>query len=81
VSKIYIVSLIELPDSFHDMYELHYASSYKKCIEFIERALSDENSGVENDSIITICECELDEYFGEMKFYEEKPAIEYLGKQ
>jgi hypothetical protein len=76
---MYIVSAIEYPDTFHDIIELHYASSYANCINFIKQALADENSGVKNDTVITICECELDVYFGEIKFYEEKPASEYLN--
>lgn len=76
---MYIVSAIEYPDTFHDIIELHYASSYANCINFIKQALADENSGVENDTIITIHECDLDKYFSEIKLHDEKPASEYLN--
>jgi hypothetical protein len=81
---MYIVSAIECncwsfyEDCEVDVCELHYASSYANCINFIKRALADENSGVERDTVIRICECQLDEYFGEFKTQEEKPASEYL---
>jgi len=80
MDNIFIVSLIESPIAgynYDDVYELFYASSHEKCIEFIKQVLKDAESGIEDTSILRITKAEIDKYFGEYQIIDEKRAIDY----
>lgn len=78
MNKIYTVYVVDFPDTFRDSCEVHWASSRKKCIEFIKRALTDKNSGIQDDTVIFIAKVTLDGYFSQIETEEEKRAIEYV---
>jgi len=78
--KIYNIEDLEYDDDDQPniIYSIHFASSIEKCINFLKRALEDQNSGIEETSIIQITEEELDEYFGEINRIGRKTVSEWI---
>lgn len=73
--KIYVISIFDISHFI----EVHYCTSYEKAIEFILHALKDNNSGVEEYTLIDISVDILDEYFSkEAKSLERKYGQEFL---
>lgn len=70
--KIYDIEDSEFDDN------VHFASSFEKCIEFLKLAIDDKNSGINEKSIIRITKVEVDAYFGEVEYIGRKKASEWL---
>ena len=74
--NIYIISIVD----DLDYYEIHYCTSWEKVIDFLRRAIEDEKSGIDENTIVDISVDILDEYFSnESKSIDRKCVKEFLN--
>jgi len=76
---LYVVSIVDGKEYFLTYTEVHYASSYANAIKFLEIAIKDDFSGIDEDTIIDIATDVVDYYFDKRcKSAERKTAREFL---
>ena len=75
--------LSDLPPKRHyvDLEVLSVCSSKDKATRFIKKALDDNNSGIENNTVLDIWIEEIDGYFSTTEIIDTKPALEWLSNE
>ena len=83
INRVYMVVQRQYIDKADmvDLDVLGVFSSKRKSVEFIRLALDDDNSGIEQDTLLDIWIENVDEYFGDVEIIDTRDASDWVSAE